>query len=392
MREMFHKNRSLFFYLVVSSFLLAFGNQVWQAMFNNFAVEKIGVGPEAIGWIQSVREVPGLLAFLLAFLALVLSEMRIMALSIVLLGVGIVLTGHATSVPFLLVATVVMSLGFHYFGPSSNGVILMSVDHDKTPKTMGELKSMGAIAAILATGVVYFLAGRIGYRAIFTAVGAIVSCGGFLLFFMGKGHHRLPKRRKVKLRGRYWLFYTLAFLMGSRRHIFTTFAVFLLVSKFKISVQTTATLFLINGLINTYSYQFIGRLITRLGERTVLTIAFVSLIPVFLGYAYINSLSILFVLFVLDSILFGFNFAITTYFQKISVSPEEVTANLSVQTTINHISAVVVPVIGGTVWALFGSRAPFLAGVGIAVVSLILVQLIRTPYVEHPAVSARQGG
>lgn len=391
MREMFHKNRPLFFYLVVSSFLLAFGNQVWQAMFNNFAVEKIGVGPEAIGWIQSVREVPGLLAFLLAFLALVLSEMRIMALSIILLGVGIVLTGQATSVPFLLVATVVMSLGFHYFGPSSNGVILMSVDHDKTPKTMGELKSMGAIAAILATGVVYFLAGRIGYRDLFIAVGTIVSCGGFLLFFMGKGHHTLPKRRKVKLRKRYWLFYTLAFLMGSRRHIFTTFAVFLLVSKFKISVQTTATLFLVNGLINTYSYQFIGKLITRLGERTVLTIAFVSLIPVFLGYAYINSLSILFVLFVLDSILFGFNFAITTYFQKISVSPEEVTANLSVQTTINHISAVVVPVIGGTVWALFGSRAPFLAGVGIAVVSLILVQLVRTPDVKRPGVSARQG-
>ncbi len=391
MREMFYKNRALFFYLIVSNFLLAFGNRVWQAMFNNFAVEKIGVGPEAIGWIQSVREVPGLMAFLLAFLALVFSEMRIMALSIVLLGVGIVLTGQATTVPLLLVATVVMSFGFHYFEPSNNGMILMSVEHKQTPKTMGELKSIGAIAAVLATGTVYLLAGRIGYRDIFIAVGGVVACGGFLLFFMGKGPHKLPARRRVKLRRRYWLFYTLTFLMGSRRHIFTTFAIFLLVSKFKISVETTAILFLVNGLVNTYSYRFIGRLITHLGERAVLSIAFLALIPVFLGYAYVNVLPILFLLFVLDSILFGFNFAVTTYFQKIAASPEEMTSNMSLQTTISHISAVVVPVIGGTVWAVFGSRAPFLAGVGIAVVSLILVQLMRTSDIKHPIPAAQRG-
>ncbi len=36
------------------------------------------------------------------------------------------------------------------------------------------------------------------------------------------------------------------------------------------------------------------------------------------------------------------------------------------------IAAVVVPVLGGTVWELFGSKAPFLAGVGIVLVSLAL--------------------
>ena len=382
MRKLFEQNRGLFIYLVVSSFLLNFGHRVWQAMFNNYAVEKIGVGPEAIGWIQSVRELPGLMAFLLAFLALVLSELRIMALSLVVLGIGLVLTGQATTIPILLVATIVMSFGFHFFEPCSSGVVLMSIERAESPKVLGQLRSLGAIAALVATGAVYLLVDRLGYRALFVIVGIAVAVGGAILFTRGKGEHGLPPKRRVKLRKRYWLFYTLAFLMGSRRHIFTTFAPFLLVLTHGVSVRTMSILFLVNALVNTYVYQKVGKLVSRLGERTILSIAFALLIPVFLGYAYVTVLPILFVLFVLDNMLFGFNLGLTTYLQKIALTPEELTSNLSAQTTINHISAVIIPVVGGTIWALLGSQATFLIGVGIAVISLVLAQLIRVPVAQ----------
>jgi predicted MFS family arabinose efflux permease len=379
MRGLLERNRTLFIYLIVSSFLLNFGHRVWQAMFNNFAVEKIGVGPEAIGWIQSVRELPGLMAFLLAFLALVLSEVRIMALSLVVLGIGLVFTGQATTVPILLIATIVMSFGFHFFEPCSSGVVLMSIEREESPKALGQLRSLGAIAALIATGAVYLLVDRLGYRALFLIVGIAVAVGGVVLFTYGKGEHGLPPKRRVKLRKRYWLFYALAFLMGSRRHIFTTFAPFLLVLTYGVSVQTMAILFLVNALVNTYVYQKVGKLVPKLGERAILSIAFAMLIPVFLGYAYMSVLPILFVLFVVDNMLFGFNLGLTTYLQKIAITPEELTSNLSAQTTINHISAVIIPVVGGTIWALLGSQATFLIGVAIAVISLGLAQLIRVP-------------
>ena len=382
MRRLLERNRGLFVYLIVSGFLLNFGHRVWQAMFNNYAVEKIGVGPEAIGWIQSVRELPGLMAFLLAFLALALSELRIMALSLVVLGLGLVLTGQATTVPILLVATIVMSFGFHFFEPCSSGVVLMSIEREESPKVLGQLRSLGAIAALAATGVVYLLVDRLGYRSLFLIVGIAVAVGGAILFTRGKGEHGLPPKRRVKLRKRYWLFYALAFLMGSRRHIFTTFAPFLLVLTYGVNVRTMSILFLVNALVNTYVYQKVGKLVPRLGERTILTIAFALLIPVFLGYAYVSVLPILFVLFVVDNMLFGFNLGLTTYLQKIAITPEELTSNLSAQTTINHISAVIIPVVGGTIWALLGSRATFLIGVAIAAISLVLVQLIRVPGAE----------
>jgi predicted MFS family arabinose efflux permease len=310
-----------------------------------------------------------------------------MALSIILQGVGIFLTGRAEGSLVLLIGTVVMSFGFHFFYPSNDAIVLMSVEREQAPKTLGQLKSLGAIAALIATGVVYLLVGRWGYRTLFMVVGVVITVGGLVLLPLGGTQQGLPPRRKVVLRRRYWLFYLLAFLMGSRRHIFTTFAIFLLVRVYGISVQTTAILFLVNSLINIYSLQLVGKLVSRLGERIMLSIAFGALTIIFLGYAYVTYLPVLFVLFVLDNIMFGFNLALTTYFQKIAVTVEEITSNLAVQQTINHVAAIVVPVIGGAAWELFGSQMPFLVGVGVVLTSLVLVQFMRIP-TESIAVAA----
>jgi len=386
MSELLKDNRRLLSYIIVSNLLMSFGFQVWQALFNNYAVEEMSIGPAAVGLVQAVREVPGLLSFLLGVLALVLSEVRIMALSTILLGAGIVLTGGATNLTLLLVSTLVMSTGFHFFTPGSSALVLMAVKQDQTPRILGQLASLGSIAALAATAVVYLLAGGWGYRTLFVVVGAVVLVGGMVLWPLGPRGEGLPVRRRVVLRRRYWLYYALAFLMGSRRHIFTTFAIYLLVREHGISVQTTAVLFLINSLVNIYTLRAAGQLVGRFGERRILSLAFISLAVIFVGYAYVTYLPILFVLFVLDNILFGAGLAVTTYFQKIAISKDEITGNVSVEQAINHISAVVVPLIGGLAWETFGTQAPFLAGVLIVLAALGLVQMMRVPPPEAVAV------
>ena len=390
MRAMLYNSRRILIFLVTSNILLNFGFEFWRTMFNHFAVEEIGVGPASVGWIQALRELPGLMGFLLGFLALVLPEMRIMALSLVLLGTGILLTGQAGDVSFLLVSTLIMSFGFHFFYPTNNAVVLMAIKKESAPSVLGQLRSLGALAAVMATGAVFFLAGSLGYRVLFLVIGGMVAVGGLLLLPFRDGKESLPPRRRVVLRRRYWLFYALSFLMGSRRHIFTTFAIFLLVREYGISIQVTAILFLINNVVNAFTLHWIGSLVGRRGERLMLSIAFGTLAFVFLGYAYVSYLPVLFVLFVVDNIMFGFNLALPTYFQKIAVTPEEITSNLSVEQTINHISAIVIPIIGGTVWVMFGSQAPFLIGVVIVLVSLVLAQAIRTP-AEPVAAAAATG-
>jgi predicted MFS family arabinose efflux permease len=387
MGDIFRENRRLLLFIIISNFLLNFGFQVWQTLFNNFAVEELAAGPAAVGLIQAVREIPGLLGFSIAFLSLIMSEVRLMALSIVVMGIGVLLTGQATSVPTLLATTFVMSLGFHFFMPSSNSVVLMISKQEDTPKTLGNLGSLGSLASVVGTVTVLLLAAPLGYRSLFAAVGVLVILGGLLLLPFGNRQAPLPQGRKVRLRRRYWLYYLLSFLLGSRRHIFTTFAVFLLVREYRVSVQTTAMLFLVNSIINVITLRWTGQLVGKIGERTAMTITFSSLALIFLGYAYIEVLPVLFGLFILDNIFFGFNVSLSSYFQKIAVSREEITSNLSTQQAIEHIAAITVPLIGGTVWQVYGREAPFLFGVVIVLVGLVLAQLMRVDPAPKPGLA-----
>jgi MFS family permease len=380
-------NKQLFWSLAVASFFLYFGFEVWQDVFNNFAVEELHVSAAQMGALQSVREIPGLLGFVLAFLALWLSEMRVMGLSVLLLGIGLVVGGLATGLGVFIVGTLVMSTGFHFFYPSSSSVVLMGMSQDEAPKVLGWLRSVSTFAAALATVAIWTLVkgahiGPVtipawGYRNLLIVTGAIVIAGSLLTLRSGRHHGTQRQSRKIILRREYWLYYALTFLMGSRRHIYTTFAIFLLVQTYKIDVRVTAILFFVNNLINIFTSAQFGKLVARFGERKVLTVNFVGLVIVFLGYAFVPSLPVLYVLFVLDNVFNGFSLAVDSYFQKIAVGPEEITSNVSVAQTINHLSALVVPLLGAILWEKIAPAATFLAGVAIVVVALVLVQLIR---------------
>jgi hypothetical protein len=108
--------------LFLSNLALMFGFQVWRAVFNNLAVEDLGLGAGAVGAIQSIREIPGLMGFLFVLMVVLLgSEMRVMGANVLLLGMGLVLTGLASDLLMLIVGTLVTSVGFHYFSSGSHG-------------------------------------------------------------------------------------------------------------------------------------------------------------------------------------------------------------------------------------------------------------------------------
>ena len=131
--------------IVATNFLLNFGYQLWRSLFNNFAVSELGVQADQIGLIQSVREIPGLLGFTVGLLAMLLTEMRIVGLSIVFLGAGIALTGSAANLLGLLASTVLMSVGFHYFVPANSSAVLQLTGKDEAPHVLGRLTSLNAL-------------------------------------------------------------------------------------------------------------------------------------------------------------------------------------------------------------------------------------------------------
>jgi hypothetical protein len=77
---------------------------------------------------------------------------------------------------------------------------------------------------------------------------------------------------------------------------------------------------------------------------------------------------------VIDHAFFAIAIAMKTYFQKIA-DPADIAPTAGVAFTINHIAAVVIPVVFGLVW-LVSPAAVFLIGAGMAFISLVLARMV----------------
>ena len=73
-----------FIFLVVASIVMTTTFAAWMAMLNNFAIEKAAFTGAEIGTLQSLREIPGFLAFTAVFVLLVLTEQVFALVSFVL--------------------------------------------------------------------------------------------------------------------------------------------------------------------------------------------------------------------------------------------------------------------------------------------------------------------
>ncbi|MGB9597438.1 MAG: MFS transporter, partial [Candidatus Poribacteria bacterium] len=101
-----------------------------------------------------------------------------------------------------------------------------------------------------------------------------------------------------------------------------------------------------------------------------------SLILVFIGYALVQNINVLYVLYCMDSFLYMFVVAQTTYLNKIA-PPEDIRPALSMGVTMNHIAAVIVPLVGGLIWnALDRYDVIFYGGSVVALVSFIVSQFL----------------
>jgi hypothetical protein len=376
------KQNPMYKFLAVMTISAAIGLQTWHTLFNNFAVEVAGMEGNQIGIIQSVREIPGFLTFLVIFVMLLMKEHRLSALSVLLLGMGVGATGLFPTYLGLIITCMVMSFGFHYYETTNQSLTLQYFDKKTSPWVFGKMRSLAAGANIAVGLFIFLIAALLNYEQIYWVIGGLlIVASSWGLFNDPTDRDLLPQRKEMILRKKYWLFYFLTFMAGARRQIFMAFAVFLMVKIFKFTIHEVTILFVINNAINYFLSPMIGRAIIRFGERKVLFLEYFSLIFIFLAYAVVQSKALLAVLYILDHIFFNFSMAIRTYFQKVA-DPRDIAPSMAVGFTINHIAAVVLPAVGGLLW-LIDYRIPFVAGSVFSMVSLVAVQRIRihaTPY------------
>ena len=369
------KDRKTLLYFLAAASPIAFA--VWQTLLNNYVVEVAGFTGRDIGFLQSIREIPGFLAFTVVWVLLIVRQQRLAIVSLILLGLGTAATGVFSSILGLYVTTVLMSVGFHYLETMQTSLSLQWLTKDEAPRVLGKIIGVRSMATLVVLGGLYL--GLQFFQPNYTWIyalggGAVVCIGIYCWAAFPHFKDDVVQRKDLFLRKRYWLYYLLTFLAGARRQIFTVFASFLLVQKFGFPLEKMVLLILVNSAINIWFAPKIGALIGFIGERRALTLEYTGLIVIFLSYALVENGNLAIALYILDQLFFSMAIAIKTYFQKIA-DPADIAATAGISFTINHIAAVILPAALGLIW-IFNHGAVFVVGAVIALGSLTLVQLI----------------
>lgn len=367
--------------LAVMAFAMPIAFATWSALLNNFVVEVASFDGSDIGWLHTVREIPGFLAIGVIFLIIFIREQVLGLVALILLGVATAMTAQFPSIGGLLFVTLFSSIGFHYYETVNQSLQLQWIDKRRAPQTLGWLMSVGSGATLLtyllivvtwqtydlSYDFVYWISGGV------TVVLAIVS---LLLYPQFESPN--PQTKKMVLRKRYWLYYALQFMSGARRQIFIVFAGFMMVERYGFEVYEITTLFMATLLINMIVAPLLGGLVARFGERLALIIEYTGLALIFVLYAGLYvfdwGAGIAAGLYIANHIFFALALAIKTYFQKIA-SPEDIAPTAAVAFTINHIAAVFLPAGLGYLW-LTSPTTVFIAAACMALVSLALSFLV----------------
>ncbi|MCD8553327.1 MFS transporter [Seleniivibrio sp.] len=365
----------MFIFLLLLNLAVYISFQSWSTIFNNFAVEKASLDGFYMGLTQSIREIPGFLSLLVVLAIVVLPEHKLAVVSLIVLGIGIAVTGYLPSATGVIISTLIMSFGFHFFETVNQSLTLQYFNKLETPLVLSRLRSVAAGGNIAAGILVIILLKFLEYKYIFLITGLIAVAAGIYCLKLNPIDSSLPvQKKKLQLKAKYWLYYALTFLSGARRQVFTAFSVFLMVEKFHFSTKEVAILFIINNLTNFFFNPVIGKMVNKYGERRLLSIEYSTLIVVFVGYAFSDSKMFVALLYIIDNLVYSFVISIRTFFQKIA-EPEDFANGSAMGFTINHIAAVFIPFAGGLLW-MVDRKIPFLVAAFLAFVSFVLAQFV----------------
>ncbi|MDD2220276.1 MAG: hypothetical protein PHO79_05585 [Desulfoplanes sp.] len=171
--------RRMFVFLLI----LTVASRLWGfkdggTLINNFAVEIGHLDGFEMGLVQSIREIPGFLALLVIYLLLFISEHRLGVLSVLIMGVGVAMTGFLPTTHGIILTTLIMSFGFHYYETVNQSLTLQYFDHAMALFVFGRLRSMGA-ATDIAVGLLILLLSRwLGYTQLFVGLGGVAIAAG----------------------------------------------------------------------------------------------------------------------------------------------------------------------------------------------------------------------
>jgi predicted MFS family arabinose efflux permease len=372
--------------MALSTFMQRFGMGILDGTRTNYFVNALGLSGNQVLWLEGIREIPGLALMFIAALTMHFALSHRAAVAVLIMGVGYSLYAWVGSYGALLAVAVFASLGMHMWMPIHSSLAMSLSPKEKAGSVMGTLNGVGSLAGIVGMGVLALIANVLPDLSLefYYITGALfILIAGLFLFRVPSdvGATKTDPPRML-IQDRYWLYYVLTFLQGSRKQVLHTFGMLVLVENFDLQVWQISAILAVSSIVNLIGAPYLGRLLDRLGERTMLSISYSVLILCCLGFATIHSVWILVVLLIVVKLFVTLGMALSTYVYRIAPQ-EELTPTLSAGVSINHVTSVGMPLVAGALLPVIGYEGIFLGAAGLILISIPFVMAMKVNPETH---------
>ena len=360
-----------FFLLSVLVTGLSYG--LYKGVLDNFLVEVVAMGEMDRGVTEFFRELPGIaLIFILAAFYM-LSAQTLYKIGALVMLIGMAM--HAVLPPskvLIILAICVYSIGEHIQIGMKSTLSLQFAKPDRGGAALGIQNSSNQIGTLIGylviVGVFTLLpAGQEAYRIVFAAAAGLALIS--LLFstrITGSSQTDRNKRR-FYFHKKYFKYYMLEMFYGARKQVFLTFGPYVLILFYGADAATISLLFAISAIACFFASPIVGRIIDKLGYKTVMVADTLILVIVCFCYGFAHHIfpkDIAFIVccvnYVLDAVISLASMASNVYVQDLSDNQDEVKATISTGVSINHVITIFIALFGGWIWQTLGIETLFI--------------------------------
>jgi len=371
-----------FFLLLIATVLTALASGLSESTYGNFYMEVYNVTAAQRGFIEFPRELPGLIAVIVISVMSFLGEIRLAIIAQLLSIVGLLLLGIFTP-PFaiMLVFLFVNSMGMHLYMPLKDSLSLNIIGSENTGRQFGIQNGVRTGAGFVASLAVFF-----GFRSGFFSFshGILRNFIIATVFFAGVVIILLKIRKMIGdpaittgkgrflFRKEYKFYYMLASLHGAHKQIASVYAPWVLISILLRRADTMAFLSMIGMFLGIFFIPMAGRLADRFGVRNMLFSEGFAFIGIYILFGVVSAglmsgnlaavgipIIIVYVLFILDRMTMQLGMIRKLYLRSIVLDKSEISPTLSTGMSLDHAISIICAFLGGLVWESWGPQYVF---------------------------------
>lgn len=363
---------------------------LYKGILDNYLAEIINMSEMDRGITEFFREMTGiLLLFVLAACYMLSAEtmFRSGAL-IILLGLGM----HAVIPPgriLTILAISVVAMGEHIQLGMKTTLSLQYAKDGCGGIAQGIQNSVGQIGTLmglLAVSCAFTIVDRQQLYGAFFAFAAILSAAAYIASLKMRGNSQADRSPcRFYFHRKFRKYYMLEMFYGARKQVFLTFGPYVLILFYGADTATVSLLFAISAVACFFAAPLVGRIIDRIGYKTVMVADTLILVAVCFLYGFahhIFSRNVAFLVccvnYVLDAVISLASMASNIYVQVLSDSPDKTKATISTGVSINHIITIFIALFGGWIWQSLGIETLFMVSAVLGLLNSAYAATIRT--------------